>query len=156
MSILLFICVTGVHIVVYRVLVACGVKTIKTVAIYGFGLIVLSWLLLTKHSPFPLTAITVYVLVSMLYIMLFTSPLFGQIGPSVKVFLLAKKYPGITKTEILKHFTDKELIDERVQLFISLGLLTKKNNVFTATARGQSIARIVALYRNIFHWRSGG
>lgn len=169
-SVVAFILATVIHLFVHRFFVLLGHKTFKSVAVYGFGLISLLLIFSSKVSdnlfpaltdtwlrvPLPLAGIVLYSLFSILYIMLFTSPYTGDVSPSIQLFLLIKRIPGINHQAILHEFSEKELIGHRLHNLVRTRYIQKLDNRYYVSKKGQTVIRLIESYRHWLRWTSSG
>ena len=145
-----FIIITIVHIFLHRLLAKKGIRTFKSVYIYGLGLI----LLISLSAP--ATGTVLYSVLSILNIIFFTSPYMGNISPSYKIMLTIKESHGLSKQAILKQFSDQELIGKRLDNLVLDGFLQKKEKLFKILPKGEKIISFIDFYRSCLKWRSSG
>lgn len=163
-SVLVFILVTIIHVIVHRVCVLTGRKTFKSVAVYLLGLISLVILpflniignLFPSVYSLPLTGIVFYSLISILYIMFFTSTYSQDVSPSIQLFLHIKQSPGISHHKLLRYFSEYELIDRRMHNLVQNGYIRKSSNKFYISNSGQTLIRLIDGYRHLLRWESSG
>jgi len=169
-SLVVFICTTIVHVFLHRLLTKLGIRTFKSVSIYGMGLIFLIFLFsfnipaslfpdkpgTLMNLPIPITAIVLYSLLSILNIMFFTSPYMNNTSPSYKIFLQIRQSRGLSKQEIVRSFSDQELIGKRLNNLVLDGYLQKNKKRFKILPKGKKIISIIDFYRSWLKWESSG
>lgn len=169
-SLVVFAFTTICHIFLHRLLAKLGIRTFKSVSVYGLGLIFiisLSSFNIIKHLfynktgtlqslPIPITGIVLYSLLSILNIMFFTSPYMGNISPSYKILLLIKNSRGLSKKAILKSFSDQELIGKRLNNLVLDGFLQRNKKLFKILPKGQKLVSVIDYYRSWLKWKSSG
>jgi hypothetical protein len=163
-SFFVFAIVAMTHVLLHRWLITKGIKTFKSTFIFSFGFMMLLFIFwLQQISGFyrsydfiPITAIIIYMLTSMLYIMLFTSPYTGDISPSTMLLSLIKNSPGLTLPVILKHFSNQELIENRLKNLISQAYVQKSDQIYKVLPKGKNLIRLIDTYRRLLNWKSSG
>ncbi len=169
-SFFLFGCTAFFHVLLHRVLTNHGMKTFWTTTVFLFGFLFTFWLLFAPLAlfgdnnrisswifiPLPLTASLSYILLSTIYIVFFASPYAGISSPSFKILALVDRYPKLTKKEILRHFSDGELVDKRLHDLVRLGSVYKQGERYFVSLQGKKIDRVVDWYRELLRWNAGG
>ncbi len=152
-----FIVFTGavcVHIVIHRVLARWGIVTLKTIIVYGLGLVVL--VPIARPLPLPLTAITLYSALVAAYLLFFLSVYFEGESPSAKLLAILKANKPLAYRQILAQFTNSELFATRLRRLVDGGFLSYRARAFRATQKGLLLARAFEFYRSILGWDEGG
>lgn len=159
-SILLFFVSVLVHIGIHKLLLKIGIITFKAWFVFLLGFILNSYILFsysTRASTKELffVSLLIYPLLALDYILIIMTPYLGYISPSSKIILLLKK-KGMTRKEILNHFSNQEEIDQRLTDLLNDRLIQKTRSHYTIQNKGTMFLRFISFYRNVFNLRSTG
>ncbi len=169
-SIMVFLAVSVIHVGIYRMLKKIGIKSFKTVIIYVLGFLLLSfvsWPIVSSaaylaHNTagldvlLPFSSLLIYLLVSILAIMFFTSPYTGDISPTLQIIRLLKRNGAMSNKDLLDSFSADELIDNRLRFLVQSGYVQKKRASFYITPKGLRLISVINMYRKWIKWKSSG
>jgi membrane-bound ClpP family serine protease len=143
----------SIHIAVYRLLQR---RQMRSAGVYGIGLAGFAVLWLTKTLEYPLTSITLFVLLSAGMIWISFGNYLGGETPASMILSSYKKKRSQTARELESLFTTRGLIWKRVDDLEKAGLVTQKNNHLRVTPKGQSVASCIRLYQAVFNRKTIG
>lgn len=161
-SIAIFLITEILHIILHRILRAKGILTMKSSVIFLGGLAVDLYAVYSISGetagrasngiwllPIPFSGIMVYIFLSLVFIIFYTHPAVPYISPSTLLLgYLTKK--RMRYSEIIRRFTNKMLIDERLDDLEESGLVIRKGSIYSLTTRGQNLAKIMEFYKRLF------
>lgn len=158
LTIITFLLTVFCHIILHRWLQKYGYKTFKTIVIFFIGFFINAWILLSPFYvfTFSFSAIVLYGLLSLVYILLFTSPYLEDLSPSFSIILLLNRYHMLRSNEIMNNFSDKIVIVKRLEALVHSGKIRKNNSRYIITTSGRRIIGFIDLYRRILGWEFGG
>jgi hypothetical protein len=160
-SIALFILTVIFHNVFHRLLLKYHIITFKSVGIFliVFFVLVVSALLEFKgifHIRINLTIITLYLILSLDYIVVISSPFLGDEGPSSKIVFLLKKHKSLSKDNIINKFSNERLIKKRLNDLTRSKLIEKRNNKYFIISGGKRLVSLIKIYRKTIGWKLVG
>ena len=106
--------------------------------------------------PLPLTAVVVYLLLSVAYLIFFLAPYLGEDSPTSTILIMLKKNNRRTFGQIRTKFTNQKLIGLRLVKFIDGGYVRKHHNKYFILPKGKLVATIINFYRQILGWNTFG
>ncbi|KKS97787.1 MAG: hypothetical protein UV73_C0005G0064 [Candidatus Gottesmanbacteria bacterium GW2011_GWA2_43_14] len=154
--IIIYLCASFIHIIKYRRQKAIKIGIINT---YDIFLLFLPVLVITfQFIPvrWPLSSVFLYLLLSGVHFIFFTSPYLGDEGPSAKIYFLIKKQGEMNFKSLIANFSDEELIIKRIRNLENSKLILKKKTLFKTTAKGQLLSGLFNSYRQLLSWDTGG
>lgn len=151
-SLSVYIVTACLHVLLYRLLEKRGIHTFSSVLIFFGGLAVVFF----GAKSLPATAIALYSLLSWLHVILFTSPYFNDLGPSITLYFALRKKKVMTKDQFLALLSDKKLLIDRLDTMIAGGYVAKQENRFFITPKGRLLHEFLETYRKLIGWKSHG
>lgn len=111
---------------------------------------------LVRSPALPVTAIVLYVLLSLVYIVVYTAVEVDS--PSVLIALLVhhRGAQGITYAELREALTNENLVLNRLADLVAAGSVSSDGSSYRLEARGLIIARVFAAYRALLGRGLGG
>jgi hypothetical protein len=157
-----------IHILVSRIFRLFGIKTMKLLLIFGLGLIVFNRFFVSIIQPvslgykglffvpLPISAIFFYILLFMFYLIYYLSTYSGETGPSIKLYLIMRRYGKRSLSQIQNEFPEKDFIHKRLASLVNSGFIIKNNRIYTASPQGKRFVQLIGFYRFITGWKLGG
>lgn len=167
-SVFFFLISVIFHIVLSRIFLLFGRKSILLVSVFAVGGIMhfIITLISLKQSinfesnlfllPLPFTSFLLYMLLVFNYLIYFMATYWGEESPSLKLYFFLKNGEKRTFTEITAIFPKKELIDMRLEALVSGQFIKQKKDVYVIQPRGERLAYLFKLYRKFLGWQSSG
>ncbi|MDX1372901.1 MAG: hypothetical protein R3321_10545 [Nitrososphaeraceae archaeon] len=158
LTFIIFIFTVVLHIILHRILVLFGKVTFKTVLIFPIIFLVNLYiqLFVIKNNSYPWTSIILFSFFTLDYLTQIASPYLGDEGPSSRILLFVLNKKLVAKAEILKIFSDKEMIIKRLDDMVKAGWIEKRNNSYKMLKKGRLLSEGMILYRKVFGWRVVG
>lgn len=153
---LYFIFVFSCHIVLHRVLALRRIRTVHTVWSYVLGGILLGMIISKGLLSYPVSAVCVYVLLSIGMSIVYISFFLGAQTPASIILDAFLKRKTLSKKAIVSLFTKKHIFEKRIENLISFTLVEKNGMRYVSTVRGRYIAGAIRMYQRIFNRPSGG
>lgn len=150
MSVLVFAGAAAAHVILHR-LCRCPVVGLTP---YPAGLVFL--VTVVAGSGYPMTAVFLYCLLVLGYLLYFLSHISDGQSPSAKMLEIVRSHGPLSEAGVVSRFTNEELIGMRIRRLIGSGWITKKGSTLAPTRRGALIAWLVARYRGLLGWGEGG
>jgi hypothetical protein len=166
--ILCFIFTLLIHILISRILIFYGKKSLKLLYIFAFGLIFFAIFFVSiiqpisiDHKgifflPLPLTSIFLYILLFIFFIVYYLSTYSGEIGPSIKLYSILRRYGKRTFAQIVKDFPEKDYIFKRLFSLQEAKFISYRNDTYKILPQGKYLSDILNIYRSIIGWKSSG
>jgi hypothetical protein len=106
--------------------------------------------------PLPATALVLYVLASLAYIIIYTAVEVDS--PSALIVLLMRERgdQGMTFSDLREVLTDDNLVMARMRDLVAVGSVSDTGTQFRLEPRGLLIARVFAIYRGLLGRGLGG
>lgn len=165
LSLSFFLVTIAGHIFLHRFLVRQGIKSYRSIYIFGFGLVWTFFILLyvsaNMTSSFwwnvkaPIASSLIYALLSFIYYIYFGNAYLGEDSPSSRIFYHLEKGPK-TYEQILSYFSDESLILKRLRNLVDAKLIEHKDGMYVVTQRGKLMMFIFERYRHVLSWNKGG
>lgn len=167
-SFLSFLLTLIIHIVISRIMAKRHQKSLKTLFVYLLGLGLHLWFCVSIIQPIsvnqkgfiflPLcfTSVVLYILFFCSFVVYYLSTYSNEVGPSVQIYLLMRKYKKRTLSQILQTFSDEELIYKRLTALKNGGFIHYKNNRYTILPKGIALSKLLNFYRALTRWESSG
>lgn len=130
------------HIIIHRV----GIRSIKNSIVFGFGYFFIS----------GVSSIVIYSLLSLLWVILYLTPLLGGESPTSMILESFKKKRQQTASDLVNLFTNTGLIWKRIDDLRSSGLIVKNGAGYVVTMKGNMVARCIIFYQSLFNRRLTG
>lgn len=105
--------------------------------------------------PLSFSANLLFLLLLGVYFIFLTSILLEDESPATKIFRQIKNQEKARFEELVKTFSDDDLIVKRLQELRKSGLITGPK-VYRLTARGKNMMKIICFYRKALSWQSSG
>jgi hypothetical protein len=165
---LAFIVTLLIHILISRILLSSGIKSVKLLVIFALGLLgyiqffmtIIQPLSINHHglwyTPLPLSSVLLYILLFIFYLIYYLSTYSGEVGPSIKLYMLLRQYGSRSRPEILREFSDQEFIHKRLNSLVEGNFISRNNNVYRVLPKGKKLADLIRLYRSVVGWESSG
>lgn len=156
------------HVILTRILLLFGKKSILSVSIFILGGLIygiFSHLIVNQTHiqdksyfflPLPLSSFLLYLLFVLNYLIYFLSTYSGEESPSLKLYFLIKNSSGKTLREIVHEFPKKKMIDSRFESLEKGNFIQSKKNLYVILPRGVRLANMFKLYRKFLGWQSSG
>jgi len=132
----------------------------RIVFFYGIGALVVLvgfMILPSSEMTLPITALMIYVLLSMLlFIFYYSLIVLNGVPPSSAIVGMFKSKPILTEDTIINSISRTVIYDRRIENMISDGWITKKNGRYNVAPKGRIIMTCIGIYERIFGWRIGG
>lgn len=144
------------HVALHRLLVLMGRRTFSTAAIYAVGLVIYALLLTVWAMPLALSALMVYGLITVLFLLFFASYFYEGNSPTAQIISIIRQQGRMSKDAILRQFQNDSVIFPRLSRLVSGGFVIEKNRRFIATSKGRAVARLLNAYRKVLRWDKGG
>ena len=146
----------GLHVLVHRVLWTRGIVTMKSMAVYIPGPVVILLLWKIGILAYPLSSVVLYMLILSAFAPMYLAmTLEGQTPASLILAAFSRKKTR-TFRELSALFTEKGLFWDRIDTLLLSGFIRKKADRYTVTPRGQLIVGFMTWYRVIFNRPLGG
>lgn len=150
------------HILINKLRLILPISRVVILLVFFLGstgnIITNIWLL--KHVPssipLPLVSIALNIALALAYISITGSPSLGDESPSSKIVLSLLRNGPQTEKQLLKIFSDEEVIGKRLTDLISSRCLYEKRGMLIVALRGEIIARIFIAFRGILRLTQGG
>lgn len=124
-----------VHIFLHRLLKIFHTKSFLVIFVYGVGLII------NAHAVGSVTSIIFFVLLSILMMVIYLPvTIAGAQTPAAIILTAFAKKSKQKKSALLKLFSQKLLIEKRIEDLQKVGLVTQRKGIFTVTRRGKIIS----------------
>jgi hypothetical protein len=165
---LFFTATLGCHILVSRILLSYGIKSLRLLILFAIGFLIHLQFFVSiiqpvsigqqglLFIPLPFTAALLYILLFVFYLIYYLSTYSGEIGPSIKIYLLMRRYGKRTFPQILREFSESDLIEHRLMSLLKGQFVSRKNNTYTILPKGKQLADAIRIYRAFVRWPSGG
>ncbi len=150
-----------IHIFLCRLLKKSKIKTFKTLLIFplGFMLLIINIFNLSRNQfnlTLPLTSVFLFILLSVAFFFLFFGPFIGDIGPTYLIIYLLEQKNALSFQEILRWFSDHELIINRLHFLAAYGYIKKTGQYYTILSKGKRLSNFIDFYRLVLGWYAGG
>lgn len=166
-ALVLFLLTTAMHIAIYRL--GWNRKQMHLFTIFTFMLgftinlvfqfsvaPIVDFYLLRTGDRFPITAIALYLFLSMILMLFFSSIFWRQESPSFTILFLVKQRKKMSFKDLTSYFSNKTLIESRMLDLLNGQYVQKKGTNYYLTSKGKLIYFYTSLYRSMLHWESGG
>lgn len=140
----------GVHIILHRLLGYFHTKSFATVLVFVFGFLALTYFIGIGWWSI------LYVFLSVLHSVTYTSPYLGQRGPSSVILNFVKKKNIVSEEQIYKLFLDEEMIGLRLSDLKHSGHIREEKGKLYASKKGIRLISLISIYRGLFSWDDGG
>ncbi|OGG30675.1 hypothetical protein A3A63_00645 [Candidatus Gottesmanbacteria bacterium RIFCSPLOWO2_01_FULL_46_9] len=155
MSLILVTCVFFsvfiLHVAVHGYLIARGILTLKSTAVYVIGFFVL-WIFYTFGLlSLPLTSVVYYVLLVLVGVMFYLTPYLGGETPASMILESFGEKRQQTFRDLMGLFTNTGLIWKRIEDLQMAGLIQKQGTHYSVTGKGKMAALLVLFYQKLFH-----
>ena len=107
-------------------------------------------------QPIPMTAITVYILLSATFIIFFLYSYLVEESPTSTILGVLRKKEKVSEKEINSYFSDYKLIKLRLVDLLNQKAIKEKNKHLVILKRGKIAAGFIRSYRNILGWTNFG
>ena len=146
-----------VHVLLHRALAFGFGKRTKTVFGFLSRVVATAWFLnALPPQDILLSALLLYLLLSVVHFFVFYELLFDARSPSAKLLFLIRHHGPLTRDAILTHFSDEETVVNRVNTLVYEGYLVERGSRFYAADKAMPIARFMSWYRRLMKWERGG
>jgi hypothetical protein len=157
-----------IHVLLSRILLLLGKKSIKLLFVFGLGfifhLVALSSLIQPSSSkyaglispPLPFTSALLYLLLFILFLIYYLSTYGGETGPSIKLYYILKKYKKRTLDQLLSGFSEADLIHKRLLSLKEGKFIAENKKAYIILPKGKRLAYIIKKYRSFVRWESSG
>jgi hypothetical protein len=105
-------------------------------------------------TAFPATAVVIYLLLIPAYLIFYVTTELNS--PSKLILRMIRQTPGIAHSEILKNFTNEELILPRLSDLRQTGCVELRDDCYFLSASGRSLGQFLVLYQKILGRDLGG
>lgn len=158
LSILVMILTVIIHAIIWKLPGNKDLNQKASYSVFPAGGILELFMLWYLKSPYIITMLMFYAGINSFYLIYFFSTKTGEESPSSKIISAVKASiaGGLSKNDILKLFSDEELITDRLMMLKMSGFIKNRKKVFFATNKGGKVAAIVELYRILLGWNIGG
>ncbi len=149
-STMAFVSAVAAHVILYR----RSRSAVAAVICYPAGLVLLVFFV--RETSYPLTAIFLYGLLVVGYLLYFVSYTNDAQSPSAKVMDIVRADGPISPRAVASRFTNTELIGMRIVRLVRSGWIEQSGGRLRVTGRGALIAGLFAWYRRLLGWGDGG
>ena len=152
LSVFFWLIATILVIICHRILKAHGIRTPKTLLIFLFGLLILTAVILFRiyqggsSASMPLSAVLLYIALTVPTVTFLTTPVLGEQGPTSKILSLFRQRPLWRSPDIVSHFSDQEVYERRLKSLIDAGIARVRRGNYRLTERGAVVYRWLRLY----------
>lgn len=160
-TIIVFAVAVIIHILLFRYLLSRGHRSFIPALVF-VGIFMSMIIIIGKPTQigmfveYKITALTVFVLLTMSYMVMTASLILGDESPSSKIILEVEKKPGISESKLITLFSDKKLVDKRLEDMLSSGMITQRGRSFMILPKGQILVFYVTLYHKLLGWKELG
>lgn len=158
-SVGIFLCSIVIHILLHRVFFKYRIVN-HMVLIYGIGVSTVIWsfrYLPASDVSLPLTALTVYILLSILLSIFYYSLIVLKgVPPSSVIMDSFKDQPKLTEKKIIDQLSETVLYDRRIENMFEDRWIVKKSGRLYIASKGNIIMTCIRMYERIFGWHIGG
>src|SRR3989338_4940149 len=156
------------HIVLSRILLLFGKKSILLTTVFAGGGLAhfMSATFLAKafsnydgnlfFTPLSLSSYLLYLILVFIYLVYFLSTYSGEQSPSLTLYFLLRDGKGRSMSEIKSGFPKKEMIDMRIASLENGQFIKKIKDKYFVLPMGERLAYVFRLYRKALGWSSSG
>lgn len=168
-AIILFSLAAILHALSFRVLLRLGIRSFMPAFTFVVGFMIQAYCVFSLHphilppkycstwgTAMPFSSLLLYFFLSWFYIMLTLGAYLGTLSPSTKIMELLKRNGSMTKEEIIRCFSDRDLVRNRLSELVRDRAVAVSDGRFLATPRGRRLVDWIAFYRHILNWKAGG
>jgi hypothetical protein len=157
-----------IHILVSRILLSYDIKTMKLLLIFGLGFLGFNRFFVSIIQPIslgykglffiplPLSAAFLYIFLFLFYLIYYLSTYSGEVGPSIKMYLMMRRFGKRTLTQIKNEFPEKDFIHKRLTSLVKGGFIYHDRGIFKILPKGRKFVFMIDFYRFITGWKLGG
>lgn len=165
---IIFLITFIIHILLHRFLLRYKIVTFKSLSIFAFGFILdLGGVIYLYENvpinnseilftPLPVTALILYVLLSLNFAIFMTSIYLKDQSPSAKLVWLVKINSKAELKEIKHYFSNSELIFKRLADLVRVRWIKKEGARYKIITRGKLIIKFIYFYRSLLGWKITG
>jgi hypothetical protein len=163
-STIAFFVTIGLHVFIFRTFGIFTKRKNKLYSVFVIGFIIHSAIVfgffpisLLRNGEFlPLTSSCLYILLCMIYLIYFLATFSGEEGPSLKIYLMMRRYKKRNYHQISKQFSQHEVVEKRLNSLTCEGFVRYENNRYYVNKPGKRLVRLIESYRTILGWHSSG
>ena len=160
-SITAFLITLITHVYIFRKFRHINSDTVITLIIFLSGFIInclfIFWLnKFDRNFQFPLTEISVYLLLSIIFIIFFLYTYLVEEAPTATILSVLGKKKRISEKEINFYFSNSKLINSRLKDLLKQNFIIFSKKRFLVLKKGRAIAKIINFYRSILGWKNFG
>lgn len=166
-SFALFLLSIFFHVILSRILLYFGKKSILLVGVFAVGGLIhvaVSYVLVRQPErfdnafffPLSVSSSMLYLLFVFIYLVYFLATYSGEESPSLKLFYLLRDEKGRSYSEIKREFPKKEMIDMRIKSLVIGKFVMQNKDKYLILPRGEWLANVFKHYRNLLGWKSSG
>ena len=142
--------------VIHRVLIFFGKRSLLSLGVYPLSWVGLIGYFFTRQSVLPFTSLLFFGLLTCVYTILFLSIYLHQNSPSTKMYVLIRKNRSMSIKDILKHFSEEEMIAPRLADLARTGYISKQKGIYRVLSSGKKVDKYLSFYRKLLKWESSG
>lgn len=154
-SYFIVVCVFGgalvTHVILHRILIAKGILTFRSVLCYAVGLLIMGTLVNSGVFLYPLTSLTLYVLLSLIAVFFYLTPYLGGETPASMILAALHEHKRHSYKELRNLFTEEQLIGKRIEDLLSTGCIVQRKGTLRVTAKGRHLLGVIRIYQKLFH-----
>jgi hypothetical protein len=149
-SLFVFAYVFAIHIILHRVLLRAGTVSLKTLAVYPAGLILMLYL------PSPVYMILFYSLFSLLVSVLYLGVCLGGQTPASMILDAYKGKKSFTEKQLIALFSPDLLLWKRLDDLLRSKLVTKTRDRYCISPGGNVLYTFFHAYQTLINSRKNG